>query len=124
METRHTENHWVFILEDGSKHSFGKSLTEEEALNLLNNPIVPEIPGIPCGLGFELGVQDSDQKMFTADVTGFQIKLLRGTAQLSDNVTITDKNGMLHTVTIGEYLDALDIYHSALRSAWEQLVGA
>lgn len=123
MQTRHTENHWVFILDDGSKHSFGKSLTEEEALYLLDNPLTEEIIGVPCGLGFELGVQDADQRQFTADVTGFQIKLLRGTAQLSDNVTITDKNGGLHTITIAEYLDALDIYHSALRSVWESEVG-
>lgn len=124
MQTRHTENHWVFILEDGSKHSFGKSLTEEEALDLLNNPLIEEVAGIPCGLGFELGVQDSDQKQFAADLTGFQNKLFLGRVNLADVVVISDKLGILHEITIEQYLNALDTYHTVLRSIWEQSVGA
>lgn len=42
METKHNSSHWVFYKEDGSKHSFGKeTLTEEQALELLNNPPAP-----------------------------------------------------------------------------------
>lgn len=46
MTTKHTQNHWVFYLADGSKHSVGKYIafedgtfegvaTEQEAINLL-----------------------------------------------------------------------------------------
>lgn len=46
MITAHTGTHWVFLLEDGSKHSVGKYIefedgtfegvaTEQEAINLL-----------------------------------------------------------------------------------------
>ena len=46
MTTQHTETHWVFRLEDGSKHSVGKYIdfedgtfegvaTEQEAIDLL-----------------------------------------------------------------------------------------
>lgn len=46
MITAHTGTHWVFLLEDGSKHSAGKYIefedgtfegvaTEQEAINLL-----------------------------------------------------------------------------------------
>ena len=37
--TRHTETHWVFYSEEGSKHSFGReAMTEEEAIELITNP--------------------------------------------------------------------------------------
>ena len=43
MTTRHTDTHWVFILDDGSKCSVGKQLAEEDALELALNPI-PHTP--------------------------------------------------------------------------------
>lgn len=122
--TTHTDTEFNFA-DDNTGGTFrvgrGNGIeTEEQALNALMNPPLPEVPGIqPPNLDFELGITEQDRQLFTADLTGFQVKLLRATATLSDTVKITDKYGILHEITIGEYLEALDYYHSVLRAAWE-----
>lgn len=120
LRTDHKEDRWIFYTDEGKKVFGRNEITEEQAIEIIMNPPQPEVPGIqPPNLQFELGVTEQDRQLFTADLTGFQVKLLRGTANLGTPVKITDKNGVLREITIGEYLEALDYYHSALRALWE-----
>lgn len=120
LRTDHKEDRWIFYTDEGKKVFGRNETTEEQAIEIIMNPPQPEVPGIqPPNLQFELGVTEQDRQLFTADLTGFQVKLLRGTANLGTPVKITDKNGVLREITIGEYLEALDYYHSALRALWE-----
>ena len=120
LRTDHKEDRWIFYTDEGKKVFGRNGITEEQAIEIIMNPPQPEVPGIqPPNLDFELGITEQDRQAFTSDLTGFQVKLMRGTATLETPVKITDKNGVLREITIGDYLEASDYYHSALRALWE-----
>ena len=70
--------------------------------------------------GLVLAVDADSQAKFTADVTGYQAKLITGDLDLdTDTTVIRDAAGAEHTLTIRQYLRLLGRLHDALRAAWQ-----
>lgn len=121
MITAHNNSHWVFRFDDGRKVSVGKEsvATEAEALALATAEPEPEVTELMIpAFGFSVGISDRDKISFLMDGFGYMLKKNAGVVGNAYKVKIADSLGVLHEITVGDYLLGLSQFHSMARGVW------